>query len=519
MSTTLSPLEALKESFNPFAAREQLLAHLSAGTPLTPEDELTLKWHGLYRQRDVDGAGALMLRVKLAGGAISAARLRTVADIAARLAYPFVYLTTRQSIEFHGVPLAELPVIFPAFDAAGLTSSGSCGDVVRGVVACPAAGLEPSEYLDTTALVTALTRAFLDNAVYANLPRKLKIAVCGCAHHCIPAEVNDVALFAAKNAEGVWGYALHLGGGLSTAPVFAANLGVWVAPERVIEVVSRLAEIFRDYGNRESRAKARMKHLLLERGVEWLLHELTTRLGAPLPALPPAQPASPGWDHLGVYPQKEAGLHFLGIPVPVGRLEVEQLLLLAELAETVGAGRLRITHRQNVILSDIPTERVEEVLLKLHEAGLPVQQQHPRGHFVVCTGKEFCQKSIAHTKSIALPLLEELAARLPETGVTLGMSGCPNGCGQHAIADIGFSGAGVKGENGLEERFDLWVGGSPNGATPQFAQRIQRRLHPEELADAIENLVIRYRWEATDGEPFSAYAQRVLWEEAGGQQS
>ncbi|HEY3375905.1 MAG TPA: nitrite/sulfite reductase [Armatimonadota bacterium] len=508
MSQALSALEQLKRDVNPYAGQE-VFARLARGTvaDITPEDDLVMRWHGLYRHRPQE-AGVFMLRLKLPGGALSTAQATTVAALAEQFSNGHLSLTTRQDIELHQLTLADLPTVFAELAAVGLRTLGACGDQVRNVVACPVSGIDPAELLDTAKVGEELTAAFLANPAFANLPRKFKIALCGCAQHCVPSEINDLAFEAALDGEGRPGFTVLIGGGLSAHPVMAADLGVWVPVEDAVAVVSRAVEIFRDHGNREQRGQARVKHLVAKHGVAWFREEMERRLGRALPSRATPVTTASHQDHLGVHPQYDPALVYLGIPVPGGLLTSDQLQALAAIA---GDGRLRVTHQQNLILADIPRVNVESVLTQVDALGLPVEPTHWRGRVVVCTGKDFCNKALVHTKAAALHLAEALDVALPMHPISIRMSGCPNGCGQHAIADIGLQGTVVRNEAGTEERFDLWVGGG-EAAEPAFGRRIAARLHPEQLANVVGDLWSRYQAEALDEhETFSTFARRVLW--------
>lgn len=510
MANTLSALEQLKRTVNPYAGQE-VFTRLARGTveDITPEDDLVMRWHGLYRHRPQE-AGLFMLRLKLPGGVLTAKQAATLAALAAGFSEGHLSLTTRQDIELHQLTLAALPTVFAELHAAGLQTLGACGDQVRNVVACPVAGIDPEELLDTTAVGEALTAAFLANPAFANLPRKFKIALCGCARHCVPLEINDLGLAATDDHEGRPGFALLVGGGLSAHPVLATDLGAWIPVDDAVDVVSRAVEIFRDYGNREQRSKARVKHLIAEYGVSWFREELERRLGRALPSCNTPVTVASRQDHLGVHPQRDPALVYIGVPVPVGVLSGEQFRALAEIAAVTPPGRLRVTYQQNLILADLPHAKVDDVLARLDAMGLPVHPAPSRGRVVACTGKDFCNKALVHTKTAALRLADALDIALPTLPLSIHMSGCPNGCGQHALADIGLQGAVVKTEAGSEERFDLWVGGG-EAAEAAFSRRIATRIHPDQLANAVVDLWTRYRAEAlNESETFSSFARRVL---------
>lgn len=509
MTQQLSALELVKAQVDPYAGGE-VFARLARGSveAITPEDDVVMRWHGLYRHRPQE-AGVFMLRVKVPGGALSAEQLVAVAALAEQYGRGALSLTTRQNLELHWLTLPDLPEVFARLDAVALSTLGACGDQVRNVVSCPVAGLAHEECCDTTALAGALTRAFQGNPRFANLPRKFKLALSGCAHGCVPTAINDLSLVAARNADGVAGYALLVGGGLSVQPVLAANLAAWVTAEEAVEVVVQAVSIFQEYGNREQRGKARMKHLLAARGLPWFRQELETRLGRRLSACVTALPVATGGDHLGVQAQQEAGRVLLGIPVPAGQMTVAQLRGLAALASSYGRGRVRLTHQQNIILPDLLQREIEAVQHAVAALGFPVSARSWQGRLVACTGKARCMKAVVHTKEVALRLADTLDALLPDVPLTLRMSGCPHGCGLHPLGDIGLQGAMATGAQGPEERFDLWAGG---GAAPEaaFARRLMPRLRPEEIAPAIVALWTRYRTEALDTtETFSSFVRRL----------
>ena len=507
----LSPLEAAKAAANPYAWGE-LLDRLACdeNLELRPEEEVALRWHGLHRQRPLE-AGLYMVRVKLPGGALRAEQLRAVADVAAEAGQEAISLTTRQGMEVHGLRRSALLGVMAKLGAAGLTTLGACGDVVRNVTACPRAGVCPHGIVDTTPLVQDLTAAFLGRAEFANLPRKLKFAVHGCDRNYLPAALNDVALVAHRSRAGTVRYALLVGGGLAASPRVATDLGVWVEPEQAVTVVTTLATIFRDFGNREQRGHARLKHLLADRGLPWLRRELQARLGQPLPARRPTPLSFDGrCDHLGLHAQRDPELRSVGVPVPAGRLLLAQARLIAELAETRAKGRLRVTAQQDLLLLDVPAEGMGEGLVALAESGLPVAPSLWQSHLVACTGKRYCNRGLVHTKEAARQLVAELDAELAGAGLTLGVSGCPSGCGFHAVSDVGLQGT----TSGGEERFDLWLGGGATCGTSPFGRRVGARLRLEEVRLRLTQLVASYREEGAAGESFTDFARRTAWPSA-----
>lgn len=513
MVKDISPWEQLKLDVNPYVGPE-IFTRLAQGTveDLTEKDDMVLRWHGLYRHRPVEN-GRFMLRLKMPGGTLNAAQAATVASLAERFSGGKLCLTTRQNVQLHNLELAALPAVFAELYAVGLQSLGACGDQVRNVVACPVTGIDPTSLLDTTPVSEALTAAFFGNPAFVNLPRKFKISVCGCKQHCVPSEINDLSFVAALDDDGRPGFVLWVGGGLSAQPVMAKDLGVWMGVEDVVDVASAAVEIFRDEGNRVKRTKSRIKYLINERGVPWFLEEIERRLGRKLQRRTTPVSAPLHGDHLGVNLQSDPELVYIGIPVPVGIMTSVQLQAIAEIAAVTSPGRVRLTHQQNLIIGDIPRTQLDGVLAKLSAVELPVDPEPNLARIVSCTGLDYCNKALVYTKARARQLGEDLDTRLSSLPISIRMSGCPNGCGQHAIADIGLQGVLVKNEAGeQEQRFDIWIGGGESDR-PAFARRSIPKVRPEQLVNVISDLWSRYKAEAIDdSETFSAYARRVLWE-------
>ncbi len=509
---TLSVLEQIKQSFNPYIG-QQVFARLSVGTvdDITPEDDIVMRWYGMYRQRPLD-AGVFMLRLKLPGGALTSTQAKTVATIAERYSGGKISLTTRQDIELHNITLANLPDIFTALHTVGLQTLGACGDQVRNVVGCPITDINKAELIDTLPLANKITEQFLANPEFANLPRKFKIAVSGGGCGCVPYDINDLGLVAAKNDNGELGYVAMVGGGLSVQPAFAVNLGVWIHPDEVLIVITQLVKIFREHGNRENRGKARVKHLIAINGVEWLRNEIENRLGHKLTPYHHQLPSPSRHDHLGINRQKTDDSFYFGIPIPVGIITSAQLITLANIAIDHGKDNIRFTHQQNIILTDIKESSISEVSTLLAALNLPVSSSSRYGNTAVCVGKTYCMKAITQTKEIVLPLINNISDPLAGTEVSLRISGCPNGCSAHAVADIALQGSLVNTDGGSEERFDLLVAGGKS-KTPAFAKRIYSRQKPDDLPAIIDTLLQRYRTETSENETFSDYAQRILWQE------
>jgi sulfite reductase (ferredoxin) len=383
-----------------------------------------------------------------------------------------------------------------ALDAAGLSPKGACGDVVRNVTGCPLAGVAADELVDASPLADEITALLKGNSEFYNLPRKFKISVTGCPSWCSHPEINDVGLTATEY-NGQIGYSLRIGGGLSKEPHLAVRLNAFVLPDQVVRVVRTVAEIFREQQKlRENRNEARLKYLFLKEGwtAESFLVELQSRLDFTLlPAVPEIVPDDIFRDHTGIHPQRTPGLSYVGASVLRGRLSGEQLEAAAELAERFGSGALRTTVSQNLIFIDIPNQKAVELAQELGKLGLHVEGSSFWRGTVACTGTEFCKLAITETKGFARWVVDELEERLPgfDQQLRLHVTGCPNSCGQHWIADIGIEGKKIKHEGKLTDAFYFCLGGAV-GQHAAIARPVGYRCPAPLVPEAIERLLRHY---------------------------
>ena len=519
--------ERLKRAVNPWEALDDFLAFAREGHAAIPEPWLKtyLRWWGLYTQGDgagvVGGVGGegrstpyFMLRIRIPNGVVDAARLHTVAALAQRHARGIVDLTVRQNVQLHWITAEALPEVLTTLRDAGLTSMGACGDVTRNVVGCPLAGVDGDELIDASPLVDETTALLNGHPAFYNLPRKFKVSIAGCRSWCAYPEINDVGLTAVRDPRtGQVGFSLRVGGGLSTDPHLGRRLDVFVPPSHVPAVVRAVAEVFRDSDVlREQREKARLKFLFLRHG--WteagFREALERRLGFELPpAVPEDPPREPYRDHLGIRAQKQDGLYSVGVPVVRGRLSAAQVHALAGAAERYAAGRLRATVMQNLLLLDVPRAALADVARLTADAGLPLGVSPFARGTVACTGTEFCKLALTETKGFAHGLVEELEARLPrfDEHVKIHVTGCPNSCGQHWIADIGLEGKKVKVDGRLVDAYYFCIGGAAGGHAA-IARPVGYRVPATEVAASIERLVRAYLAARLDGETFQAFCAR-----------
>jgi sulfite reductase (ferredoxin) len=523
--TSAQRAERLKREKNPWAAFDEVRTFAREGrSSVVPEwASFYFKWWGIYTQGDGVGATGgkggeglttdyFMMRIAIPNGILSAEQLRTIGGIARKHGRNLADITVRQAIQLHWLTIESLPEIVDALDAIGLSPKGACGDVVRNVTGCPLAGVADDELIDASPLAIEIAKMLAGNPEFFNLPRKFKISVSGCPSWCNNPEINDIGLSAVKH-DGVVGYSVRVGGGLSADPHLAVHLDAFVLPEQALRVVRGIAEIFRDQqGLRESRDRARMKHLFMKEGwtAERFLAELQSRLDFKLqPAVPEQAPNDIFRDHVGIHPQRQAGLSYVGASVLRGRLTGEQLEAAADLADRMGGGGLRTTVTQNLLFVDVPNSKAAELASELGKIGLRVDGSSFWRGAIACTGTEFCKLAITETKGFTKWLVDELEERLPgfDQELKLNVTGCPNGCGQHWVADIGIEGKKIKHEGKLTDAFYFCLGGAV-GEHAAIARPVGYRCPAPLIPDAIERLLRQYLADRQPEENLRAWFSR-----------
>jgi len=491
---------------------------------IAPEDlRGRMRWWGLYTQRKpgIDGGKTatlephelddefFMLRVRCDGGALSLQQLRTVADISVEFGRGTADVTDRQNIQLHWIRVEDVPEIWRRLEAVGLSTQEACGDCPRVVLGSPVAGVAADEIIDGTPAVRAIVDNYIGDPRFSNLPRKFKTAISGSPHHDVAHEINDVAFVGVVHPELGPGFDLWVGGGLSTNPKLGVRLGAFVTLEQVPDVWVGVVSIFRDYGYRRLRTRARLKFLVADWGPELFRQVLEGEyLGFALPDGPePPPPPSGRRDHVGVHPQKD-GSFYVGMAPTVGRISGELLQQLADLVEAAGSDKVRLTVEQKIVVLDVAPQKVDPLVEGLEALGLPVRAASTfRRGTMACTGIEFCKLAIVETKARATHLIGELENRLPtfDQPITINLNGCPNSCARIQTADIGLKGALANGEDG----YQVHLGGGL-GLTSGLGKTLRGlRVPAEELPDYIERVTRKFDEQRTEGELFAQWAQRA----------
>ena len=493
------------------------------------------RWYGLYTQRrpGIDGGKTavlepeelddryFMLRIRIDGGQLSNDQLRVIAYVSRRYARGTADVTDRQNVQLHWVEIESVPEIWEALEAVGLSTTEACGDTPRVILGCPLAGIDADEIIDGAPEIAAITSQYIGDSAFSNLPRKFKTSISGCAAQCAIHEINDVAFVGVVNAQGEAGYDLWVGGGLSTNPMLGKRLGAFVRPDQVAEVWAGVTGLFRDYGYRRLRHRARIKFLVADWGPEKFREVLEKEyLGYALPDGPaPGAPRDGIRDHVGVHAQRD-GNCYVGFAPTVGRVSADTLDVIADLAGRYGSGRVSTTTEQKMVILDVPPERTDGLVAELEAAGLPARPSAFRRHTMACTGIEFCKLAIVETKARAAGLISELERRLPDfdVPVTINVNGCPNSCARIQTADIGLKGSLVTGPDGQQvEGFQIHLGGSlggGDGAGSGFGRKVRGlKATAEELPDYVERVLRRFDAAREPGESFAAWTARASDEE------
>ncbi len=529
-----------------------------------------LKWVGLYPQRQ--GGDAFMLRIKVPGGQLRSEQVRVIGELTDSFCRgpednpvfgtAFADITTRQDVQLHWIRIEDVPEIWARLDTVGITTVQACGDSARNVLCCPVSGIDAEEVLDAYPVAAAISAFFTNNREYANLPRKFKMSVTGCVEDCAQAEINDIGMWPARAADGRIGFNLVVGGGLSDGPRMASDIDTFVDPGDAVEITRAIAQVYGELGNRENRGLSRMRYLVQELGPERFREELALRAQVPLPPAGEALTRHYRGDHIGVHPQRQPGLFYVGLSVAVGRIAGSSLVEVARLADEHGDGGVRLATDQNLVMTGVPGDRLEPLLAEpLLEQHSPAPGPFERG-VVSCTGAEFCRFAIVETKARAVQWARHMddrwrARQVSQDGgsdreggqdghrgghgedgvprhrgdgstsgsngsgsragwpnggadgvIRMHFSGCSASCAQPQIADIGFRGETAHRGGEIVEAADVGLGGSL-GTDAAFGDWVEGAKPVDEMPGVLERLLDRYIEERRPGEAFHQWARRV----------
>ncbi|MFI7320031.1 nitrite/sulfite reductase [Streptomyces venezuelae] len=486
-----------------------------------------MRWWGLYTQRKpgIDGGKTavlapeelddeyFMLRVRVDGGRLTTEQLRVIGEVSQEFARGTADLTDRQNIQYHWIRIEDVPEIWRRLEAVGLSTTEACGDTPRVILGSPVAGVAENEIIDGSPAIEEIQRRFIGNPEFSNLPRKFKTAISGSPQLDVAHEINDVAFVGVNHPEHGPGFDLWVGGGLSTNPKLGVRLGAWVALDDVPDVFGGVIGIFRDYGYRRLRNRARLKFLVADWGPEKfrqvLEDDYLRRKLVDGPA--PEQPAGTWRDHLGVHRQKD-GRFYVGFAPRVGRVDGTTLTKIAEVAEAHGSGRLRTTAEQKMIVLDVEQDQVDSLVSALEALDLRVNASPFRRGTMACTGIEFCKLAIVETKARGASLIDELERRIPEFDepITININGCPNACARIQVADIGLKGQLMLDDEGNQvEGYQVHLGGAL-GLDAGFGRKVRGlKVTATELPDYVERVLKRFQEQREDGERFATWTARA----------
>ncbi len=510
----LIPEERIKRELHPLDAYPALLELAAANKAPDKEDLFRFKWNGLFfltPQKE-----AYMARLRIPGGQLKTFQLREIARVADELTTGYVQITTRANFQIRLIEPKNAPEFLRRIQSAGLHTRGAGADNIRNITCNPTAGIDPTELFDTLPLAHQLSQIILNDRAFFDLPRKFNVAFDGGGLIGSVEDTNDIGAKAVKVdgqagiAPGIY-FRVKLGGATGHK-AFARDLGALVTPEQILKVVRSIIRVYIANGNRTDRKKARLKHLLESWTLERYLEETEKDLGFKLLRAAPEVGAAPDTDlphtHIGVYPQKQAGLNYVGVAIPAGQITPKQLLRLADLADHYGSGEIRLTVWQNLVIPNVPDAYVETLKKALVKMGLDWRQSNLRSGIIACTGNSYCKFASANTKGHALELSAYLDQRIQlDQPVNIHLTGCPNSCAQHYMGDIGLLGAKVKIAGESVEGYHVFIGGG-FGRNQAIGRQIFQGISFEQLKPTLAKMLQGYLRRRNAGESFQAFSIR-----------
>jgi len=527
----LNPNERSKKDDNPLNVRDRI-ENIYAHTGFAGIDPADLRgrfrWYGLYTQRKpgIDGGRTatlepeelddeyFMLRIRIDGGAVTTEQLAVIGEVSQTYARDTADITDRQNIQYHWIRVEDMPAVWAKLEGAGLTTMEACGDSPRVILGSPVAGIATDEVIDGTPAIEEIKRRYVGDPSFSNLPRKFKTAVSGLPD--VAHEVHDIAFVGVNHPEHGPGFDVWVGGGLSTNPMIGQRLGAWVPLDEVADVWAGVIAIFRDYGYRRLRHRARIKFLVKDWGAAKFREVLETAylkrrlIDGPAPEVPETPR-----DHVGVHPQQD-GNRYVGAAPIAGRVSGSTLVAVAKAAERVGSRRVRFTPLQKLVVLDVPAAEVAGLQTELAALGLQTEPSPWRRGVMACTGIEFCKLAIVETKARAVDLVSTLEERLADITadvtepISVHINGCPNSCARIQTADIGLKGQIVTDAEGRQvEGFQVHLGGGL-GLDAGFGRKLRgHKVTAAELSDYVERVVRNYVSGRKPDERFAQWVARA----------
>lgn len=490
----INAAEALKREKNGLEVINDIPTYIRDGWESIPTNERDrLKWVGIFYRKQTPGA--FMMRLRMSSGFSNAEQFRAIAEISEAYGTEFVDITTRQQIQLRGFAIENVQHIWNRLEAVGLDSRQTGFDNIRGVIGCPVAGLTPNELFDASHVAREFTKLFVGNKEFTDIPRKFNVGITGCLDNCTHTASQDIALTpAVKEIEGreTNGFNVAVGGKMGSGGYTVAQpLDAFVVPEDAPVLSADIALIFRDHGPRTARNKSRLAFLIQEWGVEKFREEVEKRRHRRQPLLTAGEDmrGKKKTDHTGIFSQKQPHLNYVGLVVPVGRITTTQLFEVARLADEYGSGDIRLTQGQNLIITNVPDEKIGALTAESLLQELRYDSSEIMRGMVSCTGIDYCHFSLIETKERAMEAVRHLEAKLGNTKpLTIHWSGCPNGCGNHAAADIGLLGKKVKIDGVVTDAVDVFVKGDAS-ANPKVAPKLLENVPCDDLPRVLEGLV------------------------------
>ncbi|EDY17619.1 precorrin-3B synthase [Chthoniobacter flavus Ellin428] len=502
--------ERVKKELHPLDAYPLLLEHAASNKAPEKEEVFRFKWNGLFYLSP--NKEAFMARLRIPGGQLRTFQLRELANIAKQLTTGYVQITTRANLQMRLIQPKDTPEFLHRIQSVGLHARGSGADNIRNLTANPTAGVDPHELIDVMPLCHEMGQIILNDRSFYDLPRKFNIAYDGGGLIGTVEDTNDVGCKAVKMGEEIF-FRIALGGATGHK-AFARDLGVLVKPEELNKVVSAIVRVYIEHGNRGDRKKARLKHLLEKWTLEQYLEETEKLLGYQLQRVPldPALIEYPGQklphSHVGVYPQKQKGLNYVGVAMPVGQITPKQMIRIAEIADLYGSGEIRLTVWQNFVIPNVPDHFVATVKKALRKIGFDTQQSNLRSGIIACTGNSYCKFAQANTKGHAMELADYLDKRIKlDQPVNIHLTGCPHSCAQHYMGDIGLLGTKAKIAGESVDGYHIFVGGG-FGASQAVGRQVFNAIDFESAKPLVEKMLRGYLRHREGNETFQAFTAR-----------